>query len=80
MNAYAASVITAVIAQKTRGVRRVEPVAPDMVEAQIDALADDLPPAAIKVGLLAQAETVRRVARRLARLAEGHTVIIAIPH
>lgn len=59
---YGASVITAVTAQNTRGVRGWERVAPALVSAQIDAVAEDLRPAAIKSGMLGDAEVVRAVA------------------
>jgi len=59
---YATTVITAVTAQNTRVVERVQPVDLDVVRAQIHALLTDLPPAAVKTGLLGRAEVVRLVA------------------
>ncbi|HXV76132.1 MAG TPA: bifunctional hydroxymethylpyrimidine kinase/phosphomethylpyrimidine kinase [Candidatus Polarisedimenticolaceae bacterium] len=59
---YAATVVTAVTAQNTRGVRRVDRIAPDAVGAQLDALFDDLEIAAVKTGMLVGAETVCVVA------------------
>ena len=59
---YGASVVTAVTAQSTRGVTRVMAVPASMVRAQIDAVAGDLPVAAVKTGMLAEAETVGAVA------------------
>ena len=59
---FGTSVIVALTAQNTLGVRAVHPVPPEMVQAQLDALAEDLPPAAVKSGMLANAPLVRLVA------------------
>src|SRR6185437_13500759 len=48
-----------------RGVRAVEPVSESMVSAQLTALAEDLPPTALKTGMLAEAVLVRLVARAI---------------
>jgi len=59
---YGTSVIVALTAQNTRGVRAVH-VAPDtFVREQLAALTDDLPPAALKTGMLATAPLVNLVA------------------
>lgn len=65
LGAHAGSIITAVTAQSSRGVRGVWPVPLDALDAQWSALEDDLPPAVIKIGMLGTAATVRRVADRL---------------
>ena len=62
---HGASVVTALTAQDTRGVRRVIPVAPDVVRDQLDAVLGDLAVAAAKTGMLHDAEIVRGVAERL---------------
>jgi len=59
---FGTSAITAVTAQNTLGVRAWERVSPALVRAQIDAVAADLRPAAIKSGMLGDAEVVRAVA------------------
>ncbi len=59
---FGTSATVALTAQNTLGVRAVEPVSPAMVTAQLDALADDLPPDALKTGMLAEAGLVRLVA------------------
>jgi hydroxymethylpyrimidine/phosphomethylpyrimidine kinase len=64
---FGTSVITAITAQNTRGVSAVHPVPVDTVDAQLDAVAADLPPAAAKSGMLATAELVRAVARGIRR-------------
>lgn len=66
LGVYAASALTAVVAQNTQGVRQIEPLSAAIVRAQLAALADDLPPAAIKIGMLHRAEIVSVVAEALA--------------
>jgi hydroxymethylpyrimidine/phosphomethylpyrimidine kinase len=63
---YGASVITALTAQNTQGVRSFETVSPAFVIAQLDAVLDDLEVGAIKTGMLATAEIVTAISRRLA--------------
>ncbi|HET9041198.1 MAG TPA: bifunctional hydroxymethylpyrimidine kinase/phosphomethylpyrimidine kinase [Gemmatimonadales bacterium] len=62
---FGTSVIVALTAQNTRGVRAVEAVPEAMVAAQLTALAEDLPPAALKTGMLAEASLVRLVAKAI---------------
>ena len=62
---FGTSVIVALTAQNTRGVRAVETVPDAMVAAQLTALAEDLPPAALKTGMLAEAGIVRLVAKAI---------------
>ena len=59
---FGTSVITAITAQNTVGVRASERVSPALVREQIDAVAEDLRPAAVKSGMLFDAEIVRAVA------------------
>ena len=62
---YGTSAVTAITAQNTRGVSGWEAVSPDLVRAQIDAVAEDLPPAAFKSGMLANAAVASAVARAI---------------
>jgi hydroxymethylpyrimidine/phosphomethylpyrimidine kinase len=64
---FGTSVITAVTAQNTVGVRAWEPLPVALVSQQIDALADDLPPLAVKSGMLGSAGLVEAVADGIAR-------------
>ncbi len=72
---YGATVITAVTAQNTCGVREVLEMPPDLVSAQIAAIFDDLDVAAIKTGMLASADVVRTVARELRSHRAGPVVV-----
>ena len=61
-------VVAAVTAQRTTAVTQVEPVSPELLEAQLAALAEDIPPRVIKTGLLGSAANARVVARWVDRL------------
>lgn len=56
LNCYGVACITALTVQNTAGVRRVDPVSPQMVLETLRALLEDIPPDAIKIGMLATAE------------------------
>jgi hydroxymethylpyrimidine/phosphomethylpyrimidine kinase len=60
---FGTSVITAITAQNTLGVTAWSAVEPTLIEAQIEAVAADLRPAAVKSGMLGTAVVVRTVAR-----------------
>ncbi|GAC1477019.1 MAG: bifunctional hydroxymethylpyrimidine kinase/phosphomethylpyrimidine kinase [Gemmatimonadaceae bacterium] len=62
---FGTTVITAVTAQNTRGVTEWLAMPPALVKAQLDAVATDLPPAAVKSGMLADVAVVRAVAAGL---------------
>ncbi|HET7297040.1 MAG TPA: bifunctional hydroxymethylpyrimidine kinase/phosphomethylpyrimidine kinase [Gemmatimonadales bacterium] len=72
---FGTSVITAVTAQNTVGVRAWEPVPVPLVTRQLDALLDDLPPAAFKSGMLGSAALVAAVADGIARRAPPNYVL-----
>jgi hydroxymethylpyrimidine/phosphomethylpyrimidine kinase len=62
---YGASVITALTAQNTQGVRAVHAVPGDFVGAQIEAVLSDLDVRAIKIGMAGTAESVEAIAKSL---------------
>jgi hydroxymethylpyrimidine/phosphomethylpyrimidine kinase len=66
---FGTSALTAVTAQNTRGVFAVHALPPELVAAQIDAVMSDLPPHAVKIGMLANAAIAVVVAARLRTLA-----------
>jgi len=67
LRTYGASAITAVTAQNTQGVRAVHQVPPDMIAGQIAAVFEDLDIAAIKIGMIGDAEAIAAVASALER-------------
>jgi hydroxymethylpyrimidine/phosphomethylpyrimidine kinase len=67
LGAYGMSVITAITAQNTLGVTRIQDIDLDVVEAQIDAVFLDIGADIVKIGMLASPEIVRTVAQALKR-------------
>ncbi len=67
--------ITALTAQNTIGVRMVVPVEPEMIVAQVEAVASDIGVDAVKVGMLADERTIEAVAASL-DLVEGVPVVV----
>lgn len=59
---YGEAVIALLTAQNTCRVSRVEVLDPDLVEEQLRAVLEDIPPHAVKTGALGNAAVVRRVA------------------
>jgi len=62
---FGTSVLTALTAQNTTGVRAIAEVEPAFVAAQIDAVAEDFEIAAAKTGMLARTAVIEVVAERL---------------
>jgi len=62
---HGTSVIVALTAQNTRGVRSVHAIPAGMAGDQLAAIAEDLPPAALKTGMLASPALVRQVAEAI---------------
>jgi hydroxymethylpyrimidine/phosphomethylpyrimidine kinase len=75
LGVYGASVITALTAQNTRGVRGVHPVPPDFVTAQLDAVFDDLAINAVKIGMVASRGVIEAIAAGLARRTPAYVVL-----
>ena len=59
---YGEAVVTLITVQNTRGVTRVEVLAPDLVLEQIHAVMQDIPPHAAKIGALGNLAVVEAVA------------------
>jgi hydroxymethylpyrimidine/phosphomethylpyrimidine kinase len=68
--------ITAITAQNTVGVVAVHPVPPEVIVAQVRAVASDIGVDAVKIGMLATVATVEAVARALAELPDGVPVVL----
>jgi hydroxymethylpyrimidine/phosphomethylpyrimidine kinase len=67
LGVYGSSVITAVTAQNTLGVRAVYEIPPDVIAHQIDAVAEDFGVDGAKTGMLSSAEIIATVADRVRR-------------
>ena len=62
---YAMSVITALTAQNTTGVRAIQESTPEFLKQQIDAIFQDIYPDAVKIGMVASSELICVIADRL---------------
>ncbi len=67
LGAYGMSVITAITAQNTLGVTRIQDIDLDVIEAQIDAVILDIGVDVVKIGMLASPQIVQTVAKALHR-------------
>lgn len=72
---YGMSAVTAVTAQNTLGVQGVWPLSADAVEAQLRAVLEDIGVDAVKTGMLADRDIIRRTAGVLAEYGVPHLVI-----
>ena len=75
LGVHGASVITCLTAQNPRHVLGIEPCSARMVQQQLQAVFEELPPAAIKTGMLFSAEIIRTVADFLRRQAHPRLVV-----
>jgi hydroxymethylpyrimidine/phosphomethylpyrimidine kinase len=75
LGVYGASVITALTAQNTKGVTGIHDVPAEFIEKQIDAVFSDLKIGAVKIGMLANAETIVAVASSLERHKQTNIVL-----
>jgi len=80
---HGCTAVAAITAQNSVAVTRVEAVSADLLDAQMAALAQDLPPQAIKTGLLGSVENLRVVCRWVDRLrdvaqTQGQTVALVV--
>lgn len=62
LGCFGMSVITAITAQNTTGVRAVQGVAPEIIRAQLEAVLEDIGTDAIKIGMLHLPEVIRAIA------------------
>lgn len=74
-NCYGIAVVTALTVQSTQGVKAVHAMPAAMLRAQLDALAEDIAIAAVKVGMLANRANATVVAEFLERGNFAHVVL-----
>jgi len=67
LGGYGMTVVTAITAQNTLGVTKIQGIDLDVIEAQIDAVVTDIGVDAVKIGMLASPEIVHCVAAALRR-------------
>lgn len=62
---FGMSVITAVTAQNTCGVTKIQNIDPEIVEAQIEAVFEDIRVDAVKIGMVSQPVIIKTIAKAL---------------
>ena len=72
---YAMSVITALTAQNTTGVRAIQESTSEFLKQQIDAIFEDIRPDAVKIGMVASSALIRVIAERLRYYSAENIVI-----
>lgn len=72
---YAASVITALVAQNTCGVQAIHTIPTTFITQQLESVFSDLDVAAIKIGMLHDVETIQVVAQALKKHPAHHIVL-----
>lgn len=75
LGAFGMAVPAALTVQNSRGVSSLEPVSPNMVSKQLDAIFADIQPDAIKTGMLLTRQNVLAVAKTVKRFKLGSLII-----
>ena len=73
---HGTSAITAITAQNTIGIEQIDPVHSAAILAQVRAVCADIPPDAVKVGMLGTADAARAVALALSELDADVPVVV----
>lgn len=77
--AFGCSAITALTVQNTLGVYGTQPVDTGILQATLDRLAEDLPPAGVKIGMLGGVEAAATVAAFLRTRRDHRRVVVLDP-
>jgi len=72
---YGMSVITAITAQNTMGVFAVQDVSPQIIEAQIDAVFEDIEVHAVKIGMVSSSDSIIAIAKTLSKYKIANLVL-----
>jgi len=72
---FGTTAITAVTVQNTRGVTGIHPIPLEIVRGQIRAVAEDLPPAAVKTGMMASRDLVALVSEAVREFSLPNLVV-----
>ena len=75
LGVYGMTAITSLTAQNTLGVRAVLEVPPAFLNAQLAAVFEDIPPAAVKLGMIPSAQLMETAAEQLSRYDARHVVL-----
>ena len=72
---FAMSAITALVAQNTTGVREIVEMTPEFLGQQIDAVFEDIPPDAVKIGMVSSRGLIEVIAERL-RFYQAKNIVV----
>lgn len=72
---YGMSVITSLTAQNTMGVEGIFDVTPEFAKKQLDCVFQDIPPMAVKIGMVSQTELIEAIAEKLRQYRARHVVL-----
>jgi hydroxymethylpyrimidine kinase/phosphomethylpyrimidine kinase/thiamine-phosphate diphosphorylase len=75
---HGCSAVAAITAQNSVSVQHIEAVSPALLDAQLAALADDMPPAAIKTGLLGSAANLHVLVTWIDRLRQKNRALALV--
>ena len=75
LRTFGMSVITAITAQNTRGVFAVEEISKEMIKKQIEVIFEDIPPKALKIGMVSSPEIIKEIADTLSKYEINNLVI-----
>lgn len=76
LGVYGMSVITAVTAQNTRTVSAISRIPNETITAQLEAIATDIPPNAMKTGMLGDVSTITTIVAALHRLPKDCPLVV----
>ncbi|MDU7905028.1 MAG: bifunctional hydroxymethylpyrimidine kinase/phosphomethylpyrimidine kinase, partial [Peptostreptococcaceae bacterium] len=72
---YGMSVITAITAQNTHGVFLVEDLSKEIIQKQIEVVFDDIPPKAVKIGMVSSPEIIKAIVESLDKYHPKYLVV-----
>jgi hydroxymethylpyrimidine/phosphomethylpyrimidine kinase len=72
---FAMSAITALVAQNTTGVKAIVEMSPEFLGQQIDAVFEDIPPDAVKIGMVSSSSLIEVIAERL-RFYQAKNIVV----
>lgn len=72
---YGMSAVTALTAQNTQGVTAIMEATPEFLQAELDAVFTDIPPAAVKIGMVASVPLIETIAAALQKYEAKHVVV-----
>lgn len=73
---YGMSVITAITAQSTQGVFRIQDISPEIISKQIEVLFDDIHIDAIKIGMVSKIESIKAISESFRKVDKLPVIVL----